>query len=203
VKPSQVRTGPKRTAYQKSKAFLNRTQRNGLYGNTEGRILMTLKQLTPLDLAYIAGFVDGDGCINAQIVRRRDYVLGFQIRVSITLFQKTTRHWFLLQIQQQFGFGTVRKRPDGVSEYSLVGVSSVKHVLLVLLPFLRLKKKQAQLVLQIIDTLSKSQDPQAFLKLCEMVDSIADLNDSKKRTLRASFVRSVLGLESDTTSIKT
>lgn len=158
---------------------------------------MTLKQLTPLDLAYIAGFVDGDGCINGQIVRRRDYVLGFQIRVSITLFQKTTRHWFLLQIQQQIGFGTVRKRPDGVSEYSLVGVSSVKHVLQLLLPFLRLKKKQAQLVLQIIDTLSKSQDPQAFLKLCEMVDTIADLNDSKKRTLRASFVRSVLGLDSD------
>ena len=158
---------------------------------------MTLKQLTSNDLAYIAGFVDGDGCINAQIVRRRDYILKFQIRFSITLFQKTSRHWFLLQIQKQIGYGTVRKRPDGVSEYSLVGSASVKNFLTALVPYLRLKKKQAQLVLEIIDTLSKSQDPQAFLKLCEMVDTFADLNDSKKRILRASVVGSELGLDSD------
>ncbi len=158
---------------------------------------MTLKQLTSTDLAYIAGFVDGDGCINAQIVRRPDYVLGFQIRLSITLFQKTARHWFLLHMQKQIGYGTVRKRPDGVSEYALVGATSVKNLLGVLLPFLRLKKRQALLVLEVIDTLSKSQDPQAFLKLCEMVDTIADLNDSKKRILRASVVRSELGLDSE------
>lgn len=158
---------------------------------------MTLKQLTATDLAYLAGFVDGDGCINAQIVRRKDYVLKFQIRVSVTLFQKTSRHWFLLQIEKSVGFGKPRKRPDGISEYTVVGSSSVKHLLTALLPFLRLKKKQAQFVLQIIDTLSKTQDPQAFVKLCEMVDTIADLNDSKKRTIRASVVRSELGLDSD------
>jgi hypothetical protein len=158
---------------------------------------MTLKQLTGNDLAYLAGFIDGDGCINAQIVRRRDYVLKFQIRVSLALFQKTSRHWFLLQIQDQLGSGTVRKRPDGVSEYCLVGPSSIRNVLQNLLPYLRLKKNQAKIVLSVIDTLSKSQDPQAFVKLCEMVDTIADLNDSKKRTLRASVVRSELGLDSE------
>ena len=158
---------------------------------------MTLNQLTSTDLAYIAGFVDGNGCINAQIVRRRDYVLGFQIRVSITFFQKTSRHWFLLQLHKQLGYGTVRKRPDGISEYAVVGSSGVNNLLVVLLPFLRLKKRQAQLLLEIIDTLSKAQDPQAFGKLCEMVDTITDLNDSKKRILRASVVRSELGLDSD------
>ena len=43
--------------------------------------------------AYIAGFLDGDGCINAQIVKRPDYKLQFQIRVTLTFFQKTKRHW--------------------------------------------------------------------------------------------------------------
>ena len=47
--------------------------------------------------AYIAGFLDGDGCINAQIVKRPDYKLHFQIRVTLTFFQKTKRHWILLQ----------------------------------------------------------------------------------------------------------
>ena len=156
---------------------------------------MTLNTITPLELAYLAGFLDGDGCINAQLVRRKDYALKFQIRVSITLFQKTTRHWILVQIEKQLGFGTLRKRPDGMSEYAVVGASSVKHLLTALSPYLRLKHKQAQLVLEIIDTLSKTQDPHAFLKLCEMVDTIAGLNDSKKRTIRTHTVRSELGLD--------
>jgi hypothetical protein len=44
------------------------------------------------DLIYLAGFIDGDGCILAQIVARNDYKYLFQIRVSIILYQKTTRH---------------------------------------------------------------------------------------------------------------
>jgi hypothetical protein len=155
---------------------------------------MTLKQLTSLDLAYLAGVIDGDGCINAQIVRRHDYLRKFQIRVSVTVFQKTTRHWFVLHLQKQIGLGTTRKRPDGMSEYALVGNSSVRELLKALLPYLKLKKKQAQWVLQISESLPKSQDLQAFLKLCEMVDTVADLNDSKKRILRASTVRSELAL---------
>jgi hypothetical protein len=51
-----------------------------------------LKRLTPMELSYIAGFLDGDGSIYAQIVKRADYRLRFQIRVSIGFYQKTTRH---------------------------------------------------------------------------------------------------------------
>lgn len=51
-----------------------------------------LQKLTKLDYAYIAGFLDGDGSILAQLVRRTDYRLGFQIRVSITFYQKNTRY---------------------------------------------------------------------------------------------------------------
>jgi hypothetical protein len=51
-----------------------------------------LKRLTPMELSYIAGFLDGDGSIYAQIVKRSDYRLRFQIRVCIGFYQKTTRH---------------------------------------------------------------------------------------------------------------
>ena len=49
--------------------------------------LRKLKRLSPIELS-IAGFLDGDGSIYAQIVKRYDYRLKFQIRVSIT-HQKT------------------------------------------------------------------------------------------------------------------
>ena len=150
----------------------------------------TIQKLTELDLAYMAGFIDGDGCINCQIIRRQDYKLKFQIRFSLTVYQKTTlRHWVCIWFDKKIGLGTVRKRPDGMSEYSLVGAHSVKNVLIALLPFLKVKRRQALLVIEIINNLSKNQDPQSFVKLCEQVDRIAILNDSKKRTITASVVR--------------
>jgi hypothetical protein len=54
--------------------------------------LYKLKRLSPMELSYIAGFLDGDGSIYAQIVKRSDYQLRFQLRVSVSFFQKTTRH---------------------------------------------------------------------------------------------------------------
>ena len=48
------------------------------------------------NLPYIAGFLDGDGCVLAQIVRGSDYKYKHTIRVSITFFQKKSRYWFIL-----------------------------------------------------------------------------------------------------------
>ena len=74
-----------------------------------------LKSLLPADQAFIATFIDGDGCISAQIVRKKDYVLKFQIRVTITFFQKTKRIHILDQIEELLGCGGRRsKDSDGV-----------------------------------------------------------------------------------------
>ena len=53
---------------------------------------MKIKKLNNTDLAYIAGFLDGDGSIFAQIIEGKDYIYGFRIRLSIIFFQKTTKH---------------------------------------------------------------------------------------------------------------
>lgn len=154
-----------------------------------------MNKLSSEEKAYIAGFLDGDGSINAQIVKREDYVLKFQIRVSITFFQKTNRHWFLIKLYKKLSYGTLRKRPDGMSEYAIVGINSVENVLNLLLPYIELKKPQAKLLLEIIQNMPKvKNDPQAFLKLCEKVDKFINLNDSKKREINYQTVRSTLGL---------
>jgi intein-encoded DNA endonuclease-like protein len=48
------------------------------------------------ELAYIAGFLDGDGCIMLQLINRKDYKLGYQIRASIVFYQKTEKREFFL-----------------------------------------------------------------------------------------------------------
>ena len=65
-------------------------------GNTEGKIIDMLKNITELDKAYISGFLDGDGSIIVQIVQDDTRKFKFYIRVSVVFFQKSVYHWFML-----------------------------------------------------------------------------------------------------------
>ena len=147
-----------------------------------------MKHINQTNAAYIAGFLDADGSIFAQIVPRPDYTQKFQIRVSISFFQKTTHHWLLVWLHKQCKYGTVRKRNDNMSEYTIVGNQPVKNVLTKLRPWIRVKQPQVKLMLDIIETLPKAKDPQTFLTLCESVDRL--YNFSKKRKITSATVRS-------------
>lgn len=151
-----------------------------------------IQQLSLENKCYIAGFLDGDGCINAQIIRKKDYKLKYQIRVSVTFFQKSTRVSFLEWLKQEIGCGSLRSKPsDGVSEYAIVGVPNVMLLLKELQPMLRVKSEQAKLVLQICEALpsiQKSHNRSEFSELCKIVDLVGALNDSKKRTVTALVV---------------
>jgi hypothetical protein len=149
-------------------------------------------KMSEVEKAYIAGFLDADGCINAQIVPRQDYKLKFQIRVSVTFYQKTKHHWFLQWLLKKCRYGTLRKRNDGMSEYCIVSPEPVKNLLKELEPMVKIKRPQLKLVLQIIQALPKAKDPQAFLKLCESVDRFEQLNFSKGRKIKSEVVRSTL-----------
>lgn len=46
-------------------------------------------------LIYLAGFLDGDGSILAQIIYRKDYVNSFGIRLSVNFHQDKRKGWFL------------------------------------------------------------------------------------------------------------
>lgn len=151
-----------------------------------------MKELQEKDLIYLAGFIDGDGSIFAQIVKKPDYKHKFQIRVTLQLTQLTKRRWFLDKIQNLIGAGTVRERGQ-ISDYVLVEPANVAALLKQLKPFLIIKQKQANLVLRIIEQLPSTKDSlDKFLELCDFVDQVASLNDSKKRTNTAQTVKATL-----------
>ncbi len=137
--------------------------------------------LTVAQLAWLAGFIDADGSINAQIIKRDDYILKYQVRVTVTIFESTKRHHVLLHIQKLFHQGTVRKRNDGMSEFCIVGLKQVEHAVTAILPYLFLKRRQATLVLQIIRKLPYTKDPLMLLEACKLVDQVATLTDGKLR----------------------
>ncbi len=140
-----------------------------------------MKLLTNNDIIYLAGFLDGDGSIIAQFVFRKDYKFKFQIRLTLQFSQLKKRRWFLEYIKDLFQKGYIRDRGI-MSDYVLVEPSSVYHLLSLLQPYLKLKQKQANLVLQIIEQLDSSKNSlDNFLNLCLLVDQVAELNDTKKR----------------------
>jgi LAGLIDADG endonuclease len=144
--------------------------------------------MDPTILAYIAGFLDGDGSIFFQLIRKKDYCLGFQIRTSIAFYQKTENEQILLWLKEQFSSGCIRRRKTGISDYTIVESKEVRRILELLQPHVRLKKEHARLGLEILGKLPLAGDATEMIALCRLVDRFRDLNYSKKRTITSAVV---------------
>ena len=141
--------------------------------------------VTKEELAYIAGFLDGDGCIMLQLIYRHDYVFGYQIRASIVFYQKTKYTSFLESLKEKLKYGYIRQRNDGICEYTIVGVEPVEKVLKLISPYLKLKKPQADLAMKVLAKMpgrGRKLTKELIVSLAQEVDKFAGLNYSKKRT---------------------
>jgi hypothetical protein len=145
-------------------------------------------------LAYIAGFLDGDGSVFFQIIPRKDYKQKFHIRSSIAFYQKTDFKEILEWLKEIFGAGYIRHRKTGISDYTIVDSKEVRKILELLQPYVRLKKKQIQLGLEIFNRLDNKKSDEDFLEICKLVDKFKDLNYSKKRTITSDTVSKSLPL---------
>ena len=145
-------------------------------------------------LAYIAGFLDGDGSIFFQIVPRKDYKQKFQIRSSIAFYQKSENVEILEWLKSIFVAGYIRHRKTGISDYTIVESTEVKKILTLLKPYVRLKKKQIELGLEILNQLELKKSDKDFLEICKLVDKFKELNYSKKRKITHEIVSKSLPL---------
>jgi len=82
-----------------------------------------------------------------------------------------------------------------VSDYVITANQSVLALLKQLQPYLRIKQKQADLAITLLEQLPLAKnDKVKFIELVNIVDQIASLNDSKvsKRTVTGDFVKEAL-----------
>jgi hypothetical protein len=151
-----------------------------------------MKTIPREELIYLAGLIDGDGSIVAQMVRRPDYKHRFQIRCTVQVTQLKKRRHFLEKIKDTIGYGYIRDRGN-VSDFILTETRCVYDFLKQISPFLRMKKKQADLILRIIEQIPSSKTSALlFIELCQIADHVAELNDSKKREITAEVVANEL-----------
>ena len=133
-------------------------------GNTVGR----LSKADPINLAYIAGFLDGDGSIMLQLHRRKSGKETFRVKTVICFYQDS-RHLDKIEwIKKVLGCGYIYTRRDRITELRIEGFQRAFEVLTSLKPYLRFKKKQVNLVLKIIPKLQQKlllkQDTVVWIK---------------------------------------
>ena len=95
------------------------------------------------NLAYIAGFLDGDGSLMLQIKKRSDGKAKLRFMCTICFYQDSRHKADLVWIQKILGVGYLSHRKDGMSELRINGFAQVRTVLGNLMPYLRFKKHQA------------------------------------------------------------
>ena len=151
-----------------------------------------MRFMNPTTIAYIAGFLDGDGSVFFQIISRPDYKLKFQIRSSIAFYQDTKNKEILEWLKEIFGAGYIRHRKTGISDYTIVEPKEVYKILKLLQPYVKLKKKQVEVGLEILNKLENMKSKDELLNICKLVDKFKELNYSKKRTMTYEVVEKSL-----------
>ena len=104
----------------------------------------TVGSRSKIKLAYIAGFLDGDGSLMLQIKRRKDAKTKYRFMFTICFYQDSRHEKSLLWIRETLGIGYISRRNDGMSELRINGFAQVNNILKELLPYIRFKKIQAQ-----------------------------------------------------------
>ncbi len=142
--------------------------------------------------AYLAGFLDGDGSIHVRLKPNNDYRYGFQVSPAVVFYQSQKEKDALASLQQEWECGYLRERNDGIVEWTIGDRASIRMILRETLPYLRWKKKQAQLMIDILDKHEAIENADDFLSVAHLIDRFKELNYSKKRTVNAERVEKLL-----------
>jgi len=149
-------------------------------------------------LAYIAGFLDGDGSLMLQLKKRSDGKVGYRLMCTICFYQDTRHEKPLHYIRRTLGIGYISRRNDGMSELRINGFAQTVKILQMLIPFIRFKKVQANALLNASELLSqktvRSLSRQYRKKLIGYMIAIQNENYSTRRKRSVKEFERVFGL---------
>ncbi len=151
-----------------------------------------MNKLSSVQSSYIAGFLDADGSIYVKLTKNTTYKYRYQVSPYIVFYQSQSSKKSLEELQRIIGIGYLRLRNDGIEEYIIGDIQSIRNFLQNIEKFLIFKKQQAKLIIKILDLKEKISSPQEFLELCELIDQFKELNYSKKRTILTEIVKQTL-----------
>lgn len=105
------------------------------------------------ELAYIAGFLDGDGSLMLQLKKRKDGNVKHRFMATICFYQDGRYKEELDWIRSVLRIGYASHRRDGISEVRINGHKNVRLILQKLIPYIRFKRVQAKALLKAVQLL--------------------------------------------------
>lgn len=137
------------------------------------------------DLAYIAGFLDGDGSVMLQIKKRNDGKSKVRFMATICFYQDTRHEKGLLWIRNILRIGYITRRNDGMTELRINRYFQVRSILNALIPFTRFKKIQCVALIKACEILSSTKysmlDKKQLKKIVDLILVIQNENYVTKR----------------------
>ncbi len=134
--------------------------------------------------AYLAGFIDGDGCIMATIERHREKKFGFRVRVELKITQKES--YLLENLCREFKMGCVsvnRINTDRAThDWIIRDKNDLETILNFIEPYSRLKKKQIGIALSILA--KRIITKHDLLKQARLADALSKFNVRSKNRRR-------------------
>ncbi len=122
-----------------------------------------------IHLAYIAGFLDGDGSIMLQIKKRKDgNTSKVRFMTTICFYQDTRHEKTLYWIREFLKIGYICRRNDGMTELRINGYKQVQDILERLSPYIKFKKIQVKALQNACKVLLKTK-----LKLLKKTELVA------------------------------
>ena len=119
---------------------------------TRKRLETKLKKLSLEDKCYIAGLIDGEGCITVYYIKNPNSPQGFRLRPQIQI--GNTNKLIIYWLKETTGVGVLSIHKQSKAKWKtcyswyLYVISDIKALLEEILPYLKVKKHQAELLLE-------------------------------------------------------
>ena len=159
---------------------------------------LALGMISSEDLAYIEGFFDGEGSVSIRIHHRDNGRLCVGFSLTISNSNKNILDWVASYLGGKVYTNTTASKTLVMYNWQLRNHKSLKIVLTALLPYLRVKRNQALLLLKAISLLkprpgtckginrkgaSLRHPDEYFNQFCQLHQELLELRESEKNRL--------------------
>lgn len=133
------------------------------------------KGFTEAERAYLAGFLDADGAIMALVEKHSEKRFGFRVRIIVKITQRDPK--ILKLFEKTLRIGSVIKNRTAY-DWILRDQKVICDLLQILLPYLKVKSRQAKTALKILN--SKIAARNDLVKNARLADSLSQFNVRSK-----------------------
>ena len=144
------------------------------------------KNYHEVDLAYLAGLIDGDGAIMACIEKHKEKKFGFRVRVSVKVTQKEKT--LVNFLKNFYKIGYLRKN-RGTHEWIIIDQKDVLALLSLIEPYTKSKIQQIRLAKMIIN--KKIINKYDLIQVAKYADALSKFNvrSKNRRKNYASMIK--------------